>query len=457
MLPSLTLEPVFHVTVASNFARAFDKYSRLYDKTAIAESTFPDKFFVLSRQDLALGIEKARKLLAKLALPGDRLLVLESRVDPSHLNPNLATGRGRYLLGPALPVSDVHWVSDASELSPTSVEEAFATSLACLMPQLLPYAALKPRTLSVLPIALACQAKCRFCFSESSASLEQRAKLANVALAEQWMEPASAAGAERFVITGGGEPGLLVHTSLVDLIATGARHFPKVVLITNAVHLAKRASEQRAAMLHDYATAGLSVLAISRHHDDTARNAEIMGLDTGTEHVLETWRTGCPGQGAAMRLRLICVLQKGGIESTEDIGRYLTWAQAQGVDEVCFKELYVSTTLESAYHAAPENVWSLANQVPLSLVTEIMPTLGFEKDGALPWGAPLYRKTAAMGRPFRVAAYTEPSLFWERANGVARSWNLMADGTCLASLEDPASRLDLPGSPVRRIIAVHRA
>jgi hypothetical protein len=47
-------------------------------------------------------------------------------------------------------------------------------------------------------------------------------------------------------------------------------------------------------------------------------------------------------------------------------------------------------------------------------------------------------------RPVRIAAYTEPSLFWERSVGVARSWNVVADGTCYASLEDRASRLTLP-------------
>jgi len=457
MPPTFTLEPVFHVTVASNFARAFDKYSRQYDKTTIAESTFPDKFFVLSLHDLGIGIEKAQRLLAKLALPGDRLVVLEARLAPALLHPNLATGRGRYLTGPVLPVSDVHWVTDTGELSQTSVEEVFATSLACLTAQLLPYAALKPRTFSALPIALACQAKCRFCFSESSASLEQRAKLADVALAERWMLPAAAAGAERFVITGGGEPGLLNHDSLVSLMAAGARHFPRVVLITNAVHLAKRTPEQRAALLTDYATAGLSVLAISRHHDDSARNADIMGLNTGTEHVLATLQAERETHALPLRVRLICVLQKGGIETAEDIARYLGWAEALGVDEVCFKELYVSTTLESAYHANPENVWSLANQVPLSVLTGVMPALGFQRDGALPWGAPLYQKTTATGRDFRVAAYTEPSLFWERANGIARSWNLMANGTCLVSLEDPSSSLELPGSTARRVITVHSA
>jgi hypothetical protein len=456
---SLVLPPesVFHVTVVSNFARAFDKYTRRYDKTAIAESTFPDQFFVLTRQDLAIGLEKARRLLTKLALPGDRLLVLEARLDPAILQPNLATGRGRYLAGPALPVAEVHWVSEAGELEPTCVEEAYAASLACLKTELLPYAALKPRTFSVLPIARACQAACRFCFSESSASLEQRARLADVELAERWMKPAAAAGAERLVITGGGEPGLLTHDSLVALMAAGARYFPKVVLITNGVHLARGDEDRRAGMLAGYAAAGLSVLAISRHHDDAGHNADIMGLDTGTEKVLAAWHALGQARPHRMRLRLICVLQQGGIETPEDIARYLAWAERQGVDEVCFKELYVSTTLESAYHANPENAWSLAHQVPLAVLTNAMPTLGFEPDGALPWGAPLYRKRTAAGRPLRVAAYTEPSLFWERANGIARSWNLMADGTCLVSLEDPASTLALPGTAVRRVIALRPA
>jgi hypothetical protein len=43
----------------------------------------------------------------------------------------------------------------------------------------------------------------------------------------------------------------------------------------------------------------------------------------------------------------------------------------------------------------------------------------------------------------RIAAYTEPSLFWERTQGIARSWNVMADGRCHVSLEDRASEIKL--------------
>ena len=49
------------------------------------------------------------------------------------------------------------------------------------------------------------------------------------------------------------------------------------------------------------------------------------------------------------------------------------------------------------------------------------------------------------GRELKVAAYTEPSVFWERSNcgGVCRSWNYMASGEVLASLEDRDSQVDI--------------
>jgi hypothetical protein len=63
---------------------------------------------------------------------------------------------------------------------------------------------------------------------------------------------------------------------------------------------------------------------------------------------------------------------------------------------------------------------------------------GWSRVEQLPWGAPIF-KGDWRGRRVRVAAYTEPSLLWELTNGICRSWNLMADGRCLASLEDRKS------------------
>lgn len=452
------LETVYHVTVVSNFCRAFDKYARAYDKASIAESRFADRFYLLRRDELGIGVEKASRLLTKLGLSGDRLLVLQTRQPTAAMRANQATGRGRYVEGTRILVDATHWIDSANGtpvLQEVPIEEAMALSLRVLNPILCEPGALRPRTLSMLPIARACQAACRFCFSESSASLDQRAARADLAGVEAWLQRAAAAGAERFVITGGGEPGLLPHGQLIGLIRAGARSLGKVVLITNGVHLARLAQEDRAARLADYARAGLGVLSLSRHHDDPAANAAIMGLGTQTERVLES-AGAASSQLGAMKVRLVCVLQRGGIESGADILRYLTWAAAAGVSEVCFKELYVSTTLESAYHAQPENAWSLAHQVSLAVLGDTLDAAGFRVTARLPWGSPIFAG-AVDARPMCVAAYTEPSLYWERANGIARSWNLMADGTCLASLEDPGSVVRPLGAPARRRIVLQPA
>ena len=78
--------------------------------------------------------------------------------------------------------------------------------------------------------------------------------------------------------------------------------------------------------------------------------------------------------------------------------------------------------------------------MPLSVVIEFVRENGFTEVARLPWGAPVFRGNIN-GRQISVAAYTEPSLFWERTQGIARSWNLMADGRCLVSLEDRASEI----------------
>ncbi len=130
------------------------------------------------------------------------------------------------------------------------------------------------------------------------------------------------------------------------------------------------------------------------------------------------------------------------MEDEETLEHYLTWAADQGIEEICFKELYVSTSTESMYFDRAANDWSRHHQVPLALVTDFAARAGFSIAHRLPWGAPVFAGEWA-GRPMRIAAYTEPSLYWERTHGIARSWNVMADGRCYASLEDRASELTL--------------
>jgi hypothetical protein len=185
------------------------------------------------------------------------------------------------------------------------------------------------------------------------------------------------------------------------------------------------------------------VLAVSRHHFDSERNAELMNLATGSEAIAKTWSTSRPSF-SRLKLRWICVLQRGGIENRDLLERYLDWVVAGGVEEVCFKELYVSTSIESEYYDRAGNDWSAHNQVPLRLVLDLARDAGWKVAEQLPWGSPIF-DGVWRGRHVRVGAYTEPSLLWELTNGVCRSWNLMADGRCLASLEDRKSEVLVRG------------
>lgn len=425
----------FYATALSNFARGYDKYSRRYSKASIPESTYPDRFYLLEESQRSIGLNKAARLLEK-TVAGDRVIVLGTRVRRHELSPNLRTGLGEYVERDWVEVCSVGEAGGAS----MSVEEAYAASLR-LNPDLCPWEAVRPRSLSVLPIAQACQARCRFCFSHSSLSDDQKQGRILLAKLEAFCAESRRRGADRFVITGGGEPTLLAHDKLLGLMATAARHFPTLVMITNGHYLGHATPDERLRALDDYHANGLNVLSISRHSPD--RNAEIMGLDTCSERVAKTWKENRDRLGG-LRLRWVGVLQKGGVSDEVSLAAYLDWVAETGVEEVCFKELYVAASSESRYSESEYNSWCARHQVPLSLVVDFLEWNGGVRCGELPWGAPIY-SLRWRGRGIRVAAYTEPSVYWERKHGIGRSWNLMADGSCYANLETSDSRVDLLG------------
>ena len=165
---------MYHVTVLSNFARGFDKYQRLYRKSAISESTYPNEFYVLPTDGLKAGVGKATRLRDKLAIPGDMLLVLEASLPAEKLAPNSRNGIGFVWPSPDLPVSGLFAIdADGRLAQPLSIEDTMARSLALHLDSFVPYCEMNPRSLSFLPIASACQAACRFCFSEASVSAVQ--------------------------------------------------------------------------------------------------------------------------------------------------------------------------------------------------------------------------------------------------------------------------------------------
>ena len=259
----------------SNWLRGFDRYGMKYSKALIPESSFPDAFYMLREDEpYTPGLEKARRLVGKLARPNDRVVALRAQLPtgPGAMEPNDVTGTGIGWRWPSAHValSGVAWVDEGGALLPTRHEEVTAQAYR-VDSALLPWRECRPRSFSVLPIARACQASCAFCFSKSSVSDAVRQRQAPLHEQLAWAELARARGAKRAVITGGGEPTLLPAALLLTLVTELSRRFSSTLLITNG-------SALNAELLQALVDAGLTTLAVSRHGLTLEHDARIMGL-----------------------------------------------------------------------------------------------------------------------------------------------------------------------------------
>lgn len=441
---------MYHVTLLSNFFKAYDKYTNRYSKAKLPESTFPDKFHLLLAQDIGLGVEKASKLLKKLDIKDDKLILIETKIsNETELFRTEVTGKGYFIKSPDITVSDLHILNDpeAYELfgSKTrgSVETIMARSMGLSRDRFKPYHEIVPRSISILPVAKGCQAKCSFCFSHSSVSDDTTQKLLKPQLIDHILKISKQRGAERVVITGGGEPTLVPHHLLIQYIKLCKNYFDKIVLITNgyAYSNKKISEDQRLEYLQQIHEAGLNVLSVSRHGYDEETNTKIMNLETNSVNIAQTVARN-PQVFKSLQLRWVCVLQKQGVNSIPTLERYLDFATETQASQICFKELYVSVSEESVYYDRSYNKFSRENQIPLSMVTQYLEAKNAKLLFSLPWGSPVY-ELIHRGKKIQIACYTEPSLFWERSQGICRSWNLMADGKIYASLEDLKSQIDL--------------
>lgn len=498
-------QTMYHVTRCSNFARGFDKYSRTYDKSFVQESTYPDQFYLLYLQELYVGVNKTAKSLFRdqdrsidvsNIYREDYPIVLQTRTK-QRLRPS-PSGVAQYIQGSSVVVDKIGivlsslgaergkgWISQVAGthddisnsdkkdgpviLTPTddvhiewlSVEELYAKSMQLNDASLTPFSACKPRSISILPVAQGCQAKCAFCFSHSSISDDVRQKPRKLTMRRinTVLDAAKAAGAERAVITGGGEPLVSPFSLICKIVRACADRFPSVTMITNGYAISQLEPDQRLRALIKLCESGLTVLSVSRHGITEANNTQIMTLETQADRIAECYhqfvdsvkRDGLPATSnplERLRLRWVCVLQKGGVDSTVRLREYLNWVVHTRVQEVCFKELYVSSTDESLYYDGASNQYSRDHQVSLRLLTTFLIEQGAKEIGSLPWGCPIYEliwihPISNRATTLKIVAYTEPTVYWERQNKLCRSWNLMADGDCYSSLETNDSLLTL--------------
>jgi pyruvate-formate lyase-activating enzyme len=271
-------------------------------------------------------------------------------------------------------------------------------------------------TCSVLPVRLACNCSCPFCFSKSSLSaLRQDTVDWRQVDLERYFEFARDRGATRLVVTGGGEP-LLRADAVLDIVRRGKQFFDEIACFTNGSLLSRRLAQQ-------LANSGLSYLCFSRHHFDDAVNRSLMGAAAPTlEQFFEA--------AGDLTVRATCVMTRDFIDSEQLVWQYIERLAEYGVRQFTFKHTYVAYE-QSVFAASAEDHWAAEHRV------EFDPFAG-QGDiiGRLPWGPTIRR----IGE-FQVCYYHEPTPAWEKDHQLCRSLNLLSDGTVFASLEDQSSRL----------------
>lgn len=114
--------------------------------------------------------------------------------------------------------------------------------------------------------------------------------------------------------------------------------FVEKVLYSNGAGLA--APDTGEGLIARLAAFGLDRLELSRHHQDATANDAIMRFRAG---VLVRTQASFEALLARLRpqlhVRLVCVIQRGGVADLDGVRRYLDWACALGVTDVVFREL----------------------------------------------------------------------------------------------------------------------
>lgn len=416
------MKKMYYVTLLSNIKFCYNKYDNSFNK--FEKSKFKDKFFLLNKDEIYIGVDKYQKIILR-DNQKDKIVIVET-LNNLELFKDHDSKLGQYIKKDKIIVNNF-FIENLNK--PISVEEIM--SLSYKIDNISnKFIDLKPRSFSFLPVGKGCQAKCSFCFSESSISTDFKGINNDLIDLDKMARKAKDRGAERAVITGGGEPTLIPHDLLLNSLKILKKYYKKIILITNGYNYSNLKESELIKKINDLIDNGLTVLNISRHHFNQDVNKSIMMLEIKSERIAKIVKKN----NLKIKIRFTCVLQKNGIKNALDILNYIKFAKENNITEVCFKELYVSSSVESIYHNSESNKFSRRNHVPLNMLTETLEKNGYFKLGELPWGSPVYSDGS-----IKIEAYTEPSVGWELSNQIARSWNYMSDGKTYASLEDKNS------------------
>jgi MoaA/NifB/PqqE/SkfB family radical SAM enzyme len=203
-------------------------------------------------------------------------------------------------------------------------------------------------TCSVLPVRMACNCLCPFCFSKSSVSSLRHDTIdwTKVDL-DGYFRFAKSRGASRLVVTGGGEP-LLRGEAVLDVIHRGKQFFDEITCFTNGSLLTRQLARK-------LADTGLSYLCFSRHHFDERFNRRLMGEAAPTlANFFEA--------AECLRVLATCVMARGFIDSERQVWQYIDRLSRFGVWQFTFKHTYVAYE-RSVFTHSSEDRWAAEHRI----------------------------------------------------------------------------------------------
>jgi uncharacterized Fe-S cluster-containing radical SAM superfamily enzyme len=180
---------------------------------------------------------------------------------------------------------------------------------------------MKISTLSVMVGSSACNLRCKYCISRATYNIAEKEKLfvPSESLIAKAARVFDAGGGFTALITGKGEPTLVPHQKLVNLIRILYKYTPVVELQTNGILLTDK-------KVKDYAKAGLSTIAISCASNDDKFNHQVMNEGMGKPWSLKDIASLVVKNN--LILRFAAVATHGGIYNIRSFLDFIGWQKA---------------------------------------------------------------------------------------------------------------------------------
>ncbi len=215
-----------------------------------------------------------------------------------------------------------------------------------------------------------CNARCQMCIQEITWKIPTGEKDLFMKGVADYTREFYELGGRKVIITGG-EPTL--RPARIVFVLEELSNYPDLELIamyTNGSRLLKETDGETLAQ--KLKASGLHYVNLSSHHYDSVKNNRIFGIDVGNAQVI-----GKHLRDIDMPLRFCATLQKGGLETPEDVMKYLDFAQQCGAQDAYLRELFRVHNVDSSNEAIREHLEYIDfNFIPLKPVIEGLRTSG---------------------------------------------------------------------------------